>query len=116
MRITRSRSVGVLLVWLVSLAGVLRAQDASPLLIRATVTAAHWYGDEAIPSETWVLIHPASNTVRIGTITGEIVSYQPGLSLVATTPHDGRLTLMLSIGAWSYSGADGIAVGVLGGG
>jgi hypothetical protein len=88
--------------------------DLPPLLLTATVTSSGWLGEPAIPSPSSVLVHTASNTVRIGALTGSILHYVPGDTVIAAMPH-GRLVLTLAASIWEYTGEEGSASGTLSG-
>jgi hypothetical protein len=87
--------------------------DLPPLMLTATVTSSLWLGAAAIPSPARVLVHPASGTLRIGDLTGQILHYVPGTDVIAQMPSGGRLVLNLAPSTWEYQGTEGTASGTL---
>jgi hypothetical protein len=84
-----------------------------PLMFTAHVTSAHWFGVEMIPNPSQGLVHPASNTARLGQLTGTILNYVEGQTLHVQMPGGGRLDVLLSQGTWQYTGTEGFAHGTI---
>ncbi len=109
----RIRSFAVVAVLVLALVGIAQAADDTPTMFTTSYNSAHWTGAQAIAANDIGIVHPASGTVRLGTITATILAYQRGQYAIARTAEGGLLEIEFSVGTWRYTGIEGSAEGIV---
>jgi hypothetical protein len=84
---------------------------SAPSMFLVQTTSVHWYGAPAISVFDIGLVHPASGTMRLGTLTARIIVYEKGQYAIGETAEGGLLDISFTTGGWRYTGIEGTAQG-----